>query len=167
VKGTAGEARRRVVMKKKFGGLKAKKEAKSKRAKVEKSNWTILEIIGKLRKSEKRAFGDRHGRADFYSYLDQIYNILDWSNAQESEWWGQKVAALFDIDVRKNKSPIHITVDASSRERDRQKKSRWSVAIEYAVAKSVPKSKFIKFLENNGGVAGCASKMAALKKNRL
>jgi hypothetical protein len=139
------------VMKKKFGGLKAKKQAKSKRRKVEElSGLAIRGIIKKLSKSEKQAFGDRHGRADFYSYLAQIYSILDWSNARESKWWGQRVAALYEIDVRKNKSPIHITVDASSREKDRQKKSRWSVAIEYAVAKGVPRSGFIELLQNNG-----------------
>jgi hypothetical protein len=30
----------------------------------------------------------------------------------------------------------------------------------------VPKSEFIEFLDNNGGVQGCANKMAALEKER-
>jgi hypothetical protein len=71
---------------------------------------------------------------------------------------------LYEIDLRKNKSPIHIIIEASSEEEDRRVKSRWAIAIEYAVAKNVRKDDFVEFLEKNGGPQGCARKMASLKK---
>jgi hypothetical protein len=121
--------------------------------------------IEKLRKKEKWSFRERHKRTDFYAYLDAVYRVQDWHDKRESKRWARKVATMYEIKGRENKSPIHIIIDASS-EQDRQVKSRWAIAVEYAVAMKVRKSNFVKFLEKNGGPAGCAAKMAALKKER-
>jgi hypothetical protein len=99
---------------------------------------SIKRRIEKLRRKEEWSFRERHKKTDFYAYLDDVYRVQDW----------------------------HIIIDASSEEEDRRVKSRWAIAAAYAVAMRVPKSEFIEFLDNNGGVQGCANKMAALEKER-
>jgi hypothetical protein len=83
-------------------------------------------------------------------------------DAKASRRVGRDVAALYGIDTRKNKSPIRIVIDATSRE-GRQTKSRWTRALEYALAKGARGTAFKKFLKNNGGVNGCAQAMAKLQ----
>jgi hypothetical protein len=119
--------------------------------------------LEELRELEKAAFGSRHGKTDFYGYLKAIYNASDWTDPAESARVATRVASLRGIVTRKNKPPIAVVIDATSRQ-DRQVKSRWVQALEYAVAKGARGTGFIKFVEKNGGVSGCAQKMAALRK---
>jgi hypothetical protein len=122
--------------------------------------------INELRNLEKEAFGERHGKTDFYKYLKGVYKAWDWTDAKESRRVGRNVAALNEIDVRKNRSPIRTVIDASSGEEDRQVKSKWVQALEYAMEKGVRGTALITFLKKNGGVEGCARKMAKLRKKR-
>jgi hypothetical protein len=124
----------------------------------------IKSKIETLRRLERKAFGPRHGKTDFYDYLKAIYKRWDWTDPQESARVGRRVAKLYEIDTRKNKSPIRIVIDATSNTQDRQEKSEWTRALEYAVAKRAAEDGLKKFLKKNGGVSGCAKKMAALRK---
>jgi hypothetical protein len=126
---------------------------------------SIERKIEKLRKKEKWSFRERHGKTDFYAYLEAVYQVRDWHDSRESKRWSRKVAALYKIDIRKNTHFIRIIIDASC-DQDRQVKSRWTQCLEYALAKKVSKSGFIEFLEESGGPAGCAAKMAKLRKMR-
>jgi hypothetical protein len=125
--------------------------------------------LKELRRVEREAFGPRHGKDDFHGYLKAVYNRWDWADPKVSRWVGRRVAKLCSIDSRKNKSPIRVVIDATSQQ-DRQTKSRWTRAVEYAVAKGVSRnafSEFFEFLDDNGGVYGCSRKMAALQKKKL
>jgi hypothetical protein len=120
----------------------------------------IEAIIDELLENEKWSFRERHGRTDFYAYLKSINSRRDWAKRN-----AMKVAALYEINVRKNNTPMRIIIDASSEE-DRYTKSRWLITLQYAEAMKVRESDFVDFLQENGGPAGCARKMAALKKKR-
>jgi hypothetical protein len=126
---------------------------------------SIERKIEKLRKKEKWSFRERHGKTDFYAYLEAVYQVRDWHDSKESKRWSRQVAALYKIDIRKNTHFIRIIIDASC-DQDRQVKSRWTQSLEYALAKKVSESGFIEFLEKSGGPAGCAEKMAKLRKMR-
>jgi hypothetical protein len=117
--------------------------------------------IDELREKEKWSFRERHGKTDFHEYLKDVYSLRRWAKRR-----AKQVAALYDIQVRKRMTPIRIIIDASSEEEDRRVKGRWKRAIEYAEAMKVRASEFIELLDNNGGVQGCADKMAALEKER-
>jgi hypothetical protein len=119
--------------------------------------------IRELRELERQSFGPRHGKTDFYGYLKAIYKARDWTDAKASRRAIRSVAALYGIERRRNNSPIRTLIDATSNQ-DRQVKSRWTQALEYAVRKSVPGTGLITFLKRNGGVLGCAEKMARLRK---
>jgi hypothetical protein len=124
----------------------------------------IKSKIEELRKLEKQAFGPRHGKTDFYEYLKAIYNAWDWSDPDAAAEVAQQVAKLHDLKIRRGNSPIRTVIDATSKTEDRQERSRWTQAIEYAVVKEAPGKGFKKFLDRNGGVAGCATKMAELRR---
>jgi hypothetical protein len=126
----------------------------------------IKSKVEDLRQLEKQVFGPRHGKTDFYEYLKRIYNACNWTDPKEAARLARRVAKVYKLDTRKNKSPIRILIDATSKQ-DRLVKSRWTQAIEYAVAQRASGNAFKKFLEKNGGVSGCAKNMAALRKRKL
>ncbi len=180
-------ARRGKTLRERFsaGIVKAKRNARGRREAKKPTGiirGAIETIIDELREKEKWSFRERHGKKDFHEYLKDVYIRRHWA-----EQFGMKVAALYEIPDRKDKTPIRIIIDASSGEPDRQqtsggtgprrsrdkyrrqliqRNSRWVRALEYLAAKKVPASEFIEFLDKNGGVQGCADKMAALEKER-
>jgi hypothetical protein len=123
--------------------------------------------LKELRRLEKWAFRPRHGRKDFYEYLKGVYNLCDWTDSGVSQQHGREVARLRDLNVRAGTTPFRIVIDATaSILQDRQTKSRWAQALEYALAKKAPPNRFKKFLDENGGVEACKRKMAALRKKK-
>jgi hypothetical protein len=127
---------------------------------------SIRSKIEKIRKAERQAFGPRHKRTAFYGYLQLIYLAWDWTDPAESRRAHRGVAALYNIAPRKNKTPIRTVIDATTQISDRQVKSRWAQALEYAVANKVPGKRLMTFVRENGGVIGCKRKMAALLKQK-
>jgi hypothetical protein len=122
--------------------------------------------IRELRALESQAFAARHGKTDFYVYLNAIYKARDWTDSAGSRRSANDVAAVCQVGTRKNKSPIRTLIDATSIQK-RDVKSEWAQALEYAIANKVRGNHFKAFVKQNGGVAGCAKKMAALRKARL
>jgi hypothetical protein len=122
--------------------------------------------LEELRRLEKWAFRRRHGRTDFYEYLEGVYNLCDWTDSVVSRRHERRVARLCDLNVRAGTTPIRIVIDATASSQDRRPKSRWAQALEYALAKKAPPNRFKKFLDQNGGVIGCADAMAALRKQK-
>jgi hypothetical protein len=121
--------------------------------------------IRELRALERQAFAARHGKTDFYVYLKAIYKARDWTDSAGSRRSANDVAAVCQVGTRKNKSPIRTLIDATSIQK-RDVKSKWVQALEYAKEKAVPAKHFKTFLKENGGIDGCAKKMAALRKAR-
>jgi hypothetical protein len=122
---------------------------------------TKLEI-GTLRKIEEKAFGPRHGKTDFYNYLDAAWNPYSlWEQGNRIRKRTERVARLCKVKLRKNTHPIRVIIDASSNQKA-DVKSEWTQALRYALKnKSQIKTEGLKkFLESNGGVAGCASQVA-------
>ena len=58
---------------------------------------SIKRKIQKLRKKERWSFRERHGRKDFYQYLDAVYRAQDWHDRRDSKRWVRKVAAAYKI----------------------------------------------------------------------
>jgi hypothetical protein len=63
--------------------------------------------------------------------------------------------------LRKNTHPIRVIIDASSKQKA-DVKSEWTRALQYTLKKKsqVETVGLKKFLDSNGGVAGCASQVA-------
>ena len=128
----------------------------------------IDNYIKRLRRIEEECFGPRHKRTDFYRYLKPVLKgYLKWKDDKIRKESQRLLAELYPkrVKVRSNTHAIRSIIDASSKQ-DKQEKSRLTNALIYAVRKRVEVRKIglSEFFENNGGVSGCASKMAAIRK---
>jgi hypothetical protein len=152
-----------------MGWGKKKSSASAERSSASKPPaWkTELKVkIRGLRRLEKQAFGPRHGKTDFWDYLKAVYNAWDWSDPKVSRQVSRRVAKLYNIKMRAGTTPIRTIIDATC-DQDRQTKSKWAQALEYAIANKVRGNHFKAFVKENGGVAGCAEKMADLRKRKV
>ena len=128
----------------------------------------IDNYVKRLRRIEEECFGPRHKRTDFYRYLKPVLKgYLKWKDDKIRNESQRLLAELYPkrVKVRSDTDTICSIIDASSKQ-DKQEKSRLTNALIYAVRKRVEVGKIglSEFFENNGGVAGCASKMAAIRK---
>jgi hypothetical protein len=122
----------------------------------------IRKEIEKLVKLEERAFGARHGKCDFYDYLEGVWELyLEWKEAKRAQGRTNRLASWYKIKLRKGTHPIRAIIDASSKKGVREK-SRWTRALQFAEKNrsQIEKVGLREFLESNGGPAGCADKGA-------
>jgi hypothetical protein len=131
------------------------------------SDKELKSKLKELRELEAWAFRRRHGRTDFYEYLKAIYNLCEWTDPNTSRRMGQRVAKLCKLKVRARTMAVRIVIDATSSSDDRQEKSEWAQALQYAIRKKARGAAFKNFLKRNGGPSGCATKMAAVRKQKL
>jgi hypothetical protein len=61
------------------------------------------------------------------------------------------VAKLSNIKVRGGTIPIRIVIDATSSSKDRQEKSEWAQALEYAISQKARGTGLKKFFKRHGG----------------
>jgi len=118
--------------------------------------------IERLRKLEEKAFGPRHGKCDFYDYLEGVWDLyLKWKIAKKTKARERQLSSWYKFKLRKNTHLTRAIIDASS-EKDVGDKSEWTRALKFAERKrsQVEKVGLRKFLESNGGPAGCADKGA-------
>jgi hypothetical protein len=123
----------------------------------------IRSEIEVLRELEEKAFGPRHGKFDFYDYLEGAWKLYSkWKEANKAQTRAKRLASMYKFKLRKNTHPIRALLDASST-KDVGDKSEWARALKYAERNrsQVEKVGFRHFLESNGGPAGCADKGAA------
>jgi hypothetical protein len=89
---------------------------------------------------------------------------LKWKADKKSKDRTKQLAKFYKdrVKLRKNTHPIRAIIDASSAE-DARVKSRWTRALQYLEknAIQVVKVGFRKLMEENGGIIGCAGKMAS------
>ena len=122
----------------------------------------IRDEIERLRALEEKAFGPRHGKYDFYEYLEEVWELYSkWKEANKAQAHAKRLAAMYKFKLRKNTHPIRAIIDASSK-KGVGDKSEWTRALKYAARNrsQIEKVGFRKFLESNGGPAGCAAKGA-------
>ena len=112
---------------------------------------------------EGKAFGPRHGKYDFYDYLEKVWELYSkWKEANKAQIRAKRLASMYKFKLRKNTHPIRAIIDASSTKHVGDK-SEWTRALKYVEKNrsQVEKMGCRHFLESNGGPAGCADKGAA------
>ena len=122
----------------------------------------IRDEIERLRALEEKAFGPRHGKYDFYDYLEEVWELYSkWKEANTAQTRARRLASMYKFKLRQNTHPIRAIIDASSK-KGVGDKSEWTRALQYAARNrsQIEKVGFRKFLESNGGPAGCAAKGA-------
>jgi hypothetical protein len=118
--------------------------------------------IEALKELEKKAFGPRHRKTDFYRYLEGVLKLCrKWKEEKNRKTRKEQLAKFYKIKLRKNTHTIRAIIDASS-EQHATVKSRWTRALQYVEknATEVQRVGFWKFIEGNGGIGGCARGIA-------
>jgi hypothetical protein len=77
------------------------------------------------------------------------------------------VASIYEVKLRNNTHPIRVIINASSAQ-NREIKSRWTRALQFALKHraEVVEMGLMRFLERNGGVDGCARRIAQKSPRR-
>jgi hypothetical protein len=136
--------------------------------------------ITKLAQLEKKCFGPRHKKTDFYEYLEGVFDLyLMWKDRNCAGKGAKEVLAELypdKVKIRKGTHTIRCIIDASSprinaltnedKEAEEKKRSRWTNTLRYAGRDraTVKEIGLGRFFGMNRGVAGCATKMAAILK---
>jgi len=101
------------------------------------------------------------------NYLEDVYWLyIKIRRRNESKKSKRIISKLRGLTVRKNVTLLRLLIDVTSGSQDTKQKSRTTQALRYAwkFRKKIEKGELSNFLKENGGIAGCATKMAALKK---
>jgi hypothetical protein len=99
-------------------------------------------------------------------YLKSVYRLYEaWMHCDCERLATRKLAKLAKIGEGFGRHPIRTIIDASS-SADRRSKSRWTQGLRYVYRKRKRWGNFQRFLTDNGGIAGCASKLADLYSYR-
>jgi hypothetical protein len=123
-------------------------------------------IIERLSKLEDDAFQPRHGRYDFYKYLDAVLKVyLQWTDEAARKTRAEQVGALVDLAPRKGRLALHALIHATSKQ-PLEVKNRWVHALQFAAKnrEKVERAGFESFIREHNGIAGCAAKAVPNKR---
>jgi len=127
------------------------------------STHQLKQTISDLKARERKCFGSRQ-RFAFYEYLGAVYAFYALlRRKKEAKKAARRIAKLFDVRSQKRTHSIRVIIDATSAA-DEKTKSRWARALRYAWYGRQWWKDIDELFRSNGGVAGCAKEIAALRK---
>jgi hypothetical protein len=125
------------------------------------SNGDLKQQIKRAKQIERQSVRSRQ-RYAFYDYLWAVYRLYRRLRRKKAaKKSARRIAALFDINIRKDAHPIRAIIDATSNA-DGKTKWRWTQALRYAWRERHAWTDLSDFLRHHGGAAGCARDLAAL-----
>jgi hypothetical protein len=126
--------------------------------------------IKALEQIAKKCFVPHAPRFHERPYLRAVYKLyLDWCAVNKSNTRANQLAQIYGKQQRKDRHPIRAIIDCSAPGVPAQTRSKWSLALRFAKKKNVTPSGLIDLMEDpsSGGMAGCASGFARLKKREM
>ncbi len=133
---------------------------------------TKIEDLEEIWKETREWKPGKNNRIGFYRYLQAVYKFY----AQLRKTKGatkkarDKIIKIYKLSTNKQSHPLNAIISGSCGE-NKKTQSRWAQALRYAwkyrhkgKAKNIT---MMKFLELNGGAAGCAAKFAKKAKPSL
>jgi hypothetical protein len=122
-------------------------------------------VIDMLRLQEQK-WRKSGSRRALHRYLRSICSLYaSWKQAGVTQTAPAQMAKLAGLRRRYGIHPVRTIIDATSKA-DRRSKSRWTQGLRYAYRKRKRWGNFQRFLSDNGGIAGCASKWSDLYSYR-
>jgi hypothetical protein len=128
----------------------------------------LLKLIRHLSKLESYAFRPRHGRFDFYGYLEEILKVnWKWRDKEVRRTRRAQLGTLSQpvIKPRRRRGTLHYLVLATSQQKP-VVKNRWIQALRFADQHrdDVERDGLESFLQKHGGISGCARKAVRNKR---
>ena len=143
---------------------------KSAQAAQAKNVEQIFQRIMRVRKAALKSMRSKHRFAD-YRYLRSVLRAYRYFEANSLLSLLRDVAPrTFETPARQNWHYLRLLIEATSCQRDAQIKSRWTRALEYALAQDVDPEDLVRFIRARSGIAGCAqlaSKTNPKRRRRL
>jgi hypothetical protein len=125
-------------------------------------------IIKRLSKLEDDAFLPRHGRYDFYKYLEAVLKVYwQWTDDRAAKTRGEQLGVLVALAPRSGRRALHTLIHATSKQ-PLVVKNRWVHALQFCAKnrKAVERADFASFIREHNGVAGCAA-LAVRNKRKV
>lgn len=108
-----------------------------------------------------------NGRYAFHTYLTEVYRVgWHWSRRKIRKQRTKDLAYVADVEVRRGTHSFRAIIDATYPSLQAKMASRWTRALEFALAEQAPVSKLQDYLQAKGGVAKCARKAALMLPKR-
>lgn len=139
---------------------------KSSVASLGRSTQKIVARIRKVRQAAEKAARSKSRFAD-YRYLKSVLRAYRYFEDLRLLSHLMEVApsTLF-TPVRASSHPLRVIIEATCIRSDRRRRSKWTRALEYAVAETVDPEDLARFLRANNGIAGCADLASKTKPKR-
>jgi hypothetical protein len=99
--------------------------------------------------------------------LVEVYDLyLRWVKDRLPKKRAQQLIKFYKPRVRANAHPITVIIAATVTQQDQKIRSKWSLALQYAHANNVAPEDLGDFMDQNGGMAGCAQAFGDLGKKK-
>jgi hypothetical protein len=133
---------------------------------ISSSERKIVDRILKVRKAGERAARSKRRFAE-YKYLRSVLRAYKFfSDNNLLEYLAVIAPSELMTPVRANSQPLRIVIDASCSHSDLRMRSRWTRALEFALARNVSPNDLPRFTRANGGIAGCADLASKTRPKR-
>lgn len=127
----------------------------------------IVARVEKVREAANKATKSKRRFAD-YRYLRSVLRAYIYFEDDDLLPSMVEIApSVLITPVRANWHPLRVIIDASCKTPDLKKRSRWTRALEYAVAEKIDAKDLGRFFRAHNGVAGCADLASKIDRRRL
>ena len=126
----------------------------------------IVSRISKIKKAARRAARSERRFSD-YCYLKRV--LATHRYFEKNRWishLSEIAPSVLLTPVRRGAHPLRILIDATCLKKDKRMRSRWTRALEYAVAQDIDPAELPRFLRAHGGVSGAADLAAKTTRPR-
>jgi hypothetical protein len=139
---------------------------KHRRTFISSSERKIVARILKVRKAGDRAAQSERKFAD-YRYLRSVLRAYEFFSDENLLGHLAEIApSALLTPVRRGWHELRIIVEASCSQIDVRTKSRWTRALEFALARNVAPDDLPRFIKANNGIAGCADLASKTRPKR-
>jgi hypothetical protein len=129
---------------------------KSAQALQEEQVEKIYQRIYRVRKTAMKTMRSKHRFAD-YRYLRSVLRAYRYFEANFLLSLLRHAApCTFEDPPRASWHSLRLLIEATSCQRDARIKSRWTRALEYALAQDIDPEDLVRFIRARNGIAGCA-----------
>jgi hypothetical protein len=123
--------------------------------------------LQRLKETYNDSFKPHAPRFHERRYLRAVYELYrKWRNEKKSRPRAKQLAKICKRKLRSDTHPIRVMIDCSAHAANEKTKSKWTQALRFAYAKDIPPSELSDFMNQHGGMAGCASGFAKLKRSK-
>lgn len=126
----------------------------------------IVARIKKVRRAAEKAARSKR-RFAHYRYLRAVLSAYRFFEENDLLHHLVEIApSVLKTSVRKKWHPLRVVLEATCDSPDYKVRSKWTRALEYAVAEKVDPKDLTQFIRAHGGIAGCADLASKTKPRR-